>query len=456
MRNDNRGDLTSGSIWAKLLWYFLPIAAGTIFQQLYNAVDGIVVSKFVGTEALAAVGGSAANISNTLVNFFVSVAAGGTVIIAQHYGAKNDEEVSRATHTAVTFATLAGIAIGILGILLSPTLLVWMDTPVETIPDATQYLRIVFLGAVFTLLFNMGSGILRAVGDSKRPFYYLMGCCGLNIVLDLTFVVAFHWDVAGVAIATIISQFVSAFLVLRRLMTTTESYRVQLKKIRIHRHSLVRLLRIGVPMGLQSLMYSITNVLIQVGINSLSTVVVASWALSGKLDGFYWGLVNAAGTAVCNFVGQNYGAGETERVQKSVKISFALFMGMTALLCSILLGFGHSLLHLFTDDMETLETTWKVITYFVPYYPIWTVIEIFSGALRGEGNTAKPFVITAIGICAVRITWVYSIFPAHHTLLCMSLCYPVSWAVTAIAIAAYYVYTRKKGTKCLTGNNGRI
>lgn len=439
-----RNDLTTGSIWKKLFVYFLPIAAGTIFQQLYNAVDGIVVGKFVGTEALAAVGGSAAYISTLIVNFFVSVSAGGSVIIAQYIGARDDEGVSRATHTAISFSTIAGVAITVVGILFSPAFLRWMDTPAETVSDATTYLRIVFIGATFTLLFNMGAGVLRAVGDSRRPFIYVACCCLLNIVLDLTFVIVFKMGVSGVALATIICQCVSAVLVLGRLAKVDGPYRISLKRIVLHGASLVRILRVGLPLGLQSLMYSLTNTLIQVGINSLGTLIVASWALSGKLDGFYWGLVNAAGTALCNFVGQNYGAGEKERVRKSVRVGFFLFQGVTVLMIALLMGFGHQLLPLFTDDPAAVEMTWKIMTYFVPYYFVWTIIEVFSGALRGEGNTTIPFVFTAVGICVVRVFWVYAVFPSHHTVQFISYCYPVSWVLTAVPMALYYFYTRKK------------
>ncbi len=440
-----RNDLTSGAIWKKLLVYWLPIAAGTIFQQLYNAVDGIVVGKFVGTEALAAVGGSSTYISSLIINFFVALSGGASVIIAQYFGARDNEAVSRATHTAVAFSVISGLAITAIGAVFSPTFLAWMNTPAETVGDAALYLRTVFFGAVFTLLYNMGAGVLRAVGDSRRPFLYLMLCCLLNIVLDLLFVIGFRLGVRGVAIATVVSQAVSAVLVLARLAKADGPYRLFLNRVRLHVPSLVRVLKIGLPLGCQSLMYSMTNTLIQVGINSLGTLVVASWSLSGKLDGFYWGVVNAAGVALCNFIGQNYGAGQNERVARSVRVGFLLYEAMTAVMVGLLMGFGHQLLPLFTDDPAVVEQTWLVMTYFVPYYFLWTVIEVFSGALRGKGNTTVPFILTALGVCVIRIIWIYIVFPANPSVRLMSYCYPVSWALTAAAMVIYYFHTVRKG-----------
>jgi putative MATE family efflux protein len=440
-----RNDLTSGAIWKKLLVYWLPIAAGTIFQQLYNAVDGIVVGKFVGTEALAAVGGSSTYISSLIINFFVALSGGASVIIAQYFGARDNEAVSRATHTAVAFSVISGLAITAIGVVFSPTFLAWMNTPAETVGDAALYLRTVFFGAVFTLLYNMGAGVLRAVGDSRRPFLYLMLCCLLNIVLDLLFVIGFRLGVRGVAIATVVSQAVSAVLVLARLAKADGPYRLFLNRVRLHVPSLVRVLKIGLPLGCQSLMYSMTNTLIQVGINSLGTLVVASWSLSGKLDGFYWGVVNAAGVALCNFIGQNYGAGQNERVARSVRVGFLLYEAMTAIMVGLLMGFGHQLLPLFTDDPAVVEQTWLVMTYFVPYYFLWTVIEVFSGALRGKGNTTVPFILTALGVCVIRIIWIYIVFPSNPSVRLMSYCYPVSWALTAAAMVIYYFHTVRKG-----------
>jgi len=440
-----RNDLTRGPIWKKLLVYFLPIAAGTIFQQLYNAVDGIVVGKFVGTEALAAVGGSSTYISSLIINFFVALSGGASVIIAQYIGAHDDENVSKATHTAIVFSVVSALAITAVGVVFTPTFLTWMKTPEETVSDAAVYLRIVFLGAVFTLLYNMGASILRAAGDSRRPFLYLMVCCLLNIILDLLFVIAFGLGVRGVAIATVLSQAICTFLVLLRLARADGAYRLIPGKLTLHLPSLIRVLRIGLPLGLQSLMYSMTNTLIQVGINSLGTLVVASWSLSGKLDGFYWGIVNAAGTALCNFIGQNYGAGEDERVKKSVRTGFLLYEGMTVIMIGLLMGFGHQLLPLFTDDPAVVEQTWLVMTYFVPYYFLWTVIEVFSGALRGKGNTTVPFILTALGVCVIRIIWIYIVFPSDPSVRLMSYCYPVSWLLTAAAMVIYYFHTVRKG-----------
>jgi len=435
---NDRNDLTQGNITKKLIMFFLPVAAGTIFQQLYNAVDGLVVSKYVGTEALAAVGGSAANIINVLVGFFVALTNGAAIIIAHLFGAKDDDGLSRASNSAFGMCGVISIFLMVVGLIGSPTFLRWMQTPEETIAASVVYLRIYFCGVLFSLVFNMGAGILRAVGDSKRPFYYLLASAGLNIVLDLLFVIAFHMGVAGVALATIISQFVSALLVVIRLSNPQLPYHIDIKKIRYDSEYIPKMLRVGIPAGLQNSMYSVSNMVIQIGVNSLGTATVAAWSLSGKLDGFYWSAINAGGTAVMSFVGQNFGARKFDRIKECVKKGLVVFGIMTIVFSSVILMIGKTAFGWFTDDVEVAQLAYKVCTYFTPVYIIWSVMEVLTGALRGAGDAVVPTAMCGVGIAGFRVVWIIFIFPLIHTLFGLSICYPISWLLTMFAIIWRY------------------
>ncbi|MDD6095847.1 MAG: MATE family efflux transporter [Clostridia bacterium] len=435
-------DLTQGVIWKKLISYFLPIAAGTLFQQLYNAIDAIIVGKFVGTGALAAVGGSPAMVANLLLGFFVALCGGAEVVISQHFGAKDRKRVDLEIHTSVTFCFFVGLILSAVVITFSPQILTFLKTPADTMADSVLYTRIYFSGSIFMLLFNMGSGILRAMGDSKRPFYYLTVSCVCNIILDIYFVVGLHMGVAGVAWATVAAQGISAVLVLIDLCRNKE-YPLRPRKLGIKWDVLASMMRIGVPSGIQSAMYGLSGTILQTGVNTLGTVVVASWAMSGKLDGVYWAVSSAFGTAVMNFVGQNYGARNTERIRRCVKTATKLFAAITAVISGMLLLLAKPALTLFSDDPAVIETTWQIIVYLVPFYMLWTVIEVFSGVLRGVGDAVKPAVIVALGVCAFRVIWVATAFALKKTLFVICICYPISWFITGAALLFYYF----KGSK---------
>lgn len=382
-KNNQICDLTEGPIWKKLLAFFLPIAVGTLFQQLYNTVDAVVVGKFVGTEALAAVGGSTAQVISLSIGFFVALTGGAGAVLSQLIGAQKNQSVSQAVHSAMTFALGIGAVILAVGIPLTPTILRWMGTPADTMEQSVVYLRVYFCGTIFVMLYNMGSAVLRAAGDSKRPLYDLMACCVCNVVLDLVFVVGLHWAVMGVALATVLSELLSAVLILFQLCRSQEAYRLDLKKLRIHRSVMARILKIGIPAGLQATMYNFSNLIIQVAVNSLGTVVVAAWTMTGKIDGVYWALSNALGTAVMSFVGQNFGAGKIERIRKSIRVSMGVFMAITVVMEILLLLLGRYGLHFLIEDPRVIACTWELMTCFVPYYFVWTFIEVISGMLRG-------------------------------------------------------------------------
>ena len=445
MKNTESHDLTQGGILKKLIVFFLPVAAGTIVQQLYNTVDALIVSKYVGTAALAAVGGSTTQIINILIGFFVALTGGASVIVAHFYGEKNDEGVARASGTAVILCTIIGICLTIVGSFGAPFFLRIMGAPADTVAMATQYLRIVSGAAVFVLIYNMGAGILRASGDSRRPFYYLLACCVCNIIGDYVLVKIFGLGVAGAAIATAASQIISCVLVLIRLATADEAYRLRRCNLRLERSILVRMLKIGIPSGLQNTMFGFSNAVIQTGVNSLGTTVVAAWSLTGKIDGVYWAIISAAGVSVMNFVGQNFGAGRMDRVRECVKLSFKVFSAVTIVLSAILLAIGKPAILLFTNDRELMDRTWEIMLYFVPYYFTWTFIEVISGTLKGAGDAVVPMIIMGLGICGFRILWVWIVFGLiYHSLTILGLSYVTSWVITDIALIVRYRQWLKK------------
>ena len=433
-----RHDLTTGTVWKKLVIFFLPIAAGTLIQQLYNAVDGLIVGRFVGTEALASVGGSSAQIINVLVGFFVAMTAGASVVIGQIYGAGRKEELNSAIGNSLAALTLLGIVLAAVGLAASPALLRLLNTPEETVEGAILYLRIYFLGVPFMLVLNMESSILRAVGDSFHPFLYMVAGCVLNIVLDLLFVVAFGWGIAGVAVATVAAQVLNTALLTGQLTREGKEYRLMIRNLKLKGVYLVNMLRLGIPSGLQSSMYSVSNMIIQVAVNSLGTVVVASWAMSGKTDGIYWAVSNAMGAAITSFIAQNRGAGRMDRVKQCVKQGLIMDFAVTAFISTLLMVFGIPMLRILTPDEAVVEKTYEIMSYFVPFYFTWVLVEVLSAVLRGAGDAVYPVLIVGTGICLFRVLWIVTVFAHFGTLLSLCLSYEVSWTITSIVLLIYY------------------
>lgn len=436
---ENKYDLTQGSIANKLMTFFFPIAAGTLFQQLYNTVDAVIVGKFVGTAALAAVGGSAAMIITLIINFFVGLASGATVVISQYYGSGEREGIERAVHTAIAFCLVFGAAVTVLGLFLAPWSLRAIHNTPDTMEESIIYLRIYFAGAIPLMLFNMGSGILRAVGDSKRPLMFLIVSCVLNIGLDLLFVTVCKMGVAGVGWATVIALFVSSALTVLTLCKTKESYRLKISKLRFHRVQLSHMLHIGLPAGVQGAMYAGSNIIIQSVINGFGTSVVAAWTATSKLDGVFWAVSNSFGVAIMAFVGQNFGAGKYDRMKKSVRVCLGIAMVTTLALSALLLCFGEQCMHIFVDDPVVIDHAVNILWHFAPFYFVWTFIEVLSNALRGAGDAVKPMIITIVGVCALRIAWCCAVVPFWNTIECVCLCYPFTWAVTAVVFIIYYL-----------------
>lgn len=432
--------ITGGVIWKTLLAFFFPILLGTFFQQMYNTVDAIIVGKFVGKEALAAVGGATGSLINLIVGFFVGLSSGATVILSQFYGGRRSEEVGQTVHTAIALALVCGALIMVVGFAVSEWLLKLLGTPEDVLAHAVVYLRIYFIGMIPSLIYNVGSGLLRAVGDSRRPLMFLVAACMVNIVLDVLLVVGLELGAAGAALATILSQLVSAVLVVYTLMRSHTVYRLDVRRIRFHTQLLGRIVAIGLPAGLQSMMYSISNVVIQSAVNGFGTDLIAAYTAFGKLDGFYWMIVGAFGVSITTFVGQNFGAKQYDRVHRSVRVCLLMMFGATILLSTVLLLGGEMLYHLFTDDPVVIDYGMQMMRVIAPAYVAFICIEILSGALRGVGDSLVATLFTLFGVCIFRVIWVVFILPMNHTLQTLMLSYPITWALTSLLFIVYYLW----------------
>ena len=430
--------ITEGVIWKQLLIFFFPILFGTFFQQLYNTADAIIVGNFVGKEALASVGGSASTIINLLVGFFVGLSSGATVIISQYYGADNRRRVSDSVHTAIALAIAGGVVIMLIGLVSARFALAAMGTPDDILSLSLTYMKIYYLGTIPSMIYNMGSGILRAVGDSRRPLYFLIASCLVNIVLDLLFVAVLDMGVAGAAIATIASQFFSAILTLIALLRTQDSYRLIVSKIRFHRDLLFDIIKIGLPAGLQSAMYSISNLLIQSSINSFGTDTIAAWTAYGKVDSIFWMIMGAYGVSITTFAGQNFGAGKYDRIKKSVRICLGLAAVTSLFLSFIVLNFGGTILLLFTRDTNVINICIGMMRVVSPAYITYICIEILSGTCRGCGDSFFPMLLTCFGVCVLRILWITIAVPLRHEVATVAFSYPLTWTITSILFILYY------------------
>ena len=438
--------ITEGVIWKQLLIFFFPILIGTLFQQLYNTVDAIIVGRFVGKQALASVGGSASVLSNLVIGFFTGLSAGASVIISQFYGAKDEKNLHKGLHTAYAFSIVSSLILSVLGWILTPWMLEAIHTPADTMADSIVYLRLYFLGMLAVMIFNMGSSIMRAIGDSKKPLYYLIVCCILNIILDYVAVVYLHMGIAGAAIATIISQAVSAILVTHALMTSYGILKLKLREIRFDYHTLKLQLRIGFPGGIQACMYSISNIIIQSAINDFGTDTAAAWAAWGKLDALFWALTSAFGLAISTFAGQNYGEKKTERIFKSVRVCTAMSFGVCGVLLTFIYIFCEPLFQIFTGDAGVVQIGVYMLRMILPSYITYVFIEVLSGALRGIGDVFIPTVANMVGVCAVRIPFILIILPRIYKIETILVSYPIAWIATLLILIPYY-FIRKRAIK---------
>ena len=439
--------ITEGKIGKEMIFFFLPLMFGTFFQLLYNTADSVIVGQFVGKEALAAVGGSAAILVNVFVGGLTSLSSGATVIVGQYYGAGKKDEVSKAVHTGMAFAVILGILITAIGIPTTRLMLEAMNTTPESLEGSTIYLRVYMAGMLPNLVYNMGAGILRAIGDSKRPLLFLIISSIANIILDLVLVLGLGLGVFGVALATILSQAISAVLTIIVLVRASDCYRLYPHRIRIHSFYLKRILLIGIPSTIHSLTYTASNLIIQIAVNGFGTDTVAAWVATGKADQIFWMVSSSMGITISTFVAQNYGKGSMERVKKSSVCGALYHTVLTTAIVTGLLTVGPFVLTFFTKDPVVLDIATYMLRFFVVFYFTFILIEVTHAVLRGMGNATGPMIISVFGVCGIRILWIFTAFRVYRTMPVLMTSYPMSWGISSLISLVYLLIVLKlKGT----------
>ena len=432
-RNNN---LLKGNIYKQIIIFAIPILIGNLFQQLYNTVDAVIVGNFVGKQALAAIGGTTGTLTGLIVNFIVGIASGATVIIAQYYGSRNEDGVKHGVNSGMFIAILLGLIMSIIGIIFSSNLLQLLNVPEDIFDYANEYIKIYFLGLVPMMIYNMGSGVLRATGDSKRPLYFLIVSCFTNIILDILFVCVFKMEVKGVAYATLIATIVSCLLTLYVLKKTTDLYHFELFKIYFKLEEVKKILIIGLPAGIQSVSYSISNLFIQAVINGFGTDIVAAFAAYGKVDVVFWTMSGAIGTSCMTICAQNFGAKQINRVKETIRKGLVLNCSF-AIICSLLFYFfGKYPLYLFTSDSTVIEIGISIMKYLVPSWILFADIEILSSSICGCGDSFSTMLISVSGIAIFRVIYLI-IIKCENIFDCLR-CYPLSWLITSIIFIIYY------------------
>lgn len=439
--------MVEGVIWKQMLAFFFPILLGTFFQQMYNTVDALIVGRTLGENALAAVGGSTGMITSTVVGFFMGLTSGAAIIAAQMLGAKDRESVNDSIHTIYAFSLVSGVLISAAGVLLTEKMLLWMKTPAALMEDSCAYLWVYFAGLVFVLIYNTGASLLRSLGDAKRPFWYLVVCCIVNVVLDLVLIVYFQMGVAGAAVATVAAQAISAVLVTVRLLRFREVCDFSLRKLRINGSMLKRELMLGLPGGIQAAMYSISNIIVTAAINGFGETTVASWTAYGKFDGLFWMISGAMGVTITTFVGQNFGAGRTERIHKGVRIMNWAYVVIAVFMSVFVIVLREPLFRIFVESSEAVSIGCRMLLIISPFYITNIHIENYSGALRGIGDTVLPMLFSVFGICVFRIIYLGLFFPLFPTLEVLCAMYPVSWILTNALYMIYYPIRMRKLVK---------
>ena len=436
--------MVEGIIWKQMLGFFFPILLGTFFQQMYNTADALIVGRTLGESALAAVGGSAGIITMTVVGFFGGLASGASIIAAQMLGAKDRDSVNDSIHTIYAFSLLSGVILTVAGILLTKNMLLWLNTPEALMEGSIEYLWIYFAGLVFVLIYNTGASLLRSLGDAKHPFWYLIVCCIINVILDFLLIVYAHMGIAGAAAATVAAQAISAILVTLRLRKYSEVCDFRLKKIRIHGKMMKRELMLGFPGGIQSAMYCISGLITTAALNGFGETVVASWTAYSKFDALLWMISGAMGVTVTTFVGQNFGAGRFDRIQKGVRLVNWSYV-FVAMFCSILfIVLRVPLYRIFVESQEAVDVGCRMLLLITPFYILNIHIENYSGALRGVGDTIAPMIISIIGVCVFRVIYLGILMPVYHSLDLLCLMYPISWALTNTLYLIYYPRRMRK------------
>lgn len=443
--------MTQGPLLENILLYTIPIILTILLQRLFNAVDLIIVGQYCGSASLGAVGATTF-ITNLFVNFFIGLSVGAGVSVAHAYGAKEDENIQRTVHTAIPVSLVCGGIITVAGVLLAKPMLLMMGTPESLVPMATLYMQIYFGGIIFNMVYNFSAAVLRAVGDTKSPLIFLTIAGVLNVVLNIIFVTVFEMNVAGVALATTISQGVSAVLTIWALMRRTDSSKLVLKKIRLYKEQVVKILRIGLPAAVNSSLFSISNITIQSSINSFGEIAMSGNTAAANLIEFVSTISAGFYQSSLNFTGQNIGANQPARAKKSVFLCALYSAAMTLLVSCLTIGFGRDLLAVYvTDSPEAIEYGMVRLYYICGLWFIGCIMDSLTGALRGMGKSTVPMIISVLGVCGIRILWVYTVFqiPKFHTLQSLFLSYPISWVITAAAeLIAFFIVLKKNAAAC--------
>lgn len=430
--------MTEGVIWKQLLAFSMPLLVGNLFQQLYNTADSIVVGNFIGSEALAAVG-SSNSLINLIIGMFMGIATGAGVIISQYYGAGDEKKLHWAVHTCMALSLIGGGLLIILGVLLSPIILQWMGTPPEVMPNSVAYLRIFFCGSLFNLVYNMGAGVLRAVGDSKRPIYYLIVSSVVNIVLDLIFVVCLHMGTAGVGYATVAAQGVSGVLTVRALIKTQDSYRLIPSEIRIDRRMMGRILKLGIPSGIQQSIISLSNVIVQTNINSFGPWAMAGYGAYSKVDGFAMLPLQSFCMAATTFTGQNIGAKKGKRIKQGIFQGIAISMIYTLLVSVFLYLNAEKILRIFSSDESVISFGFHTMQILLPFYWAISIHQILMGSIRGSGRTMVSMLIGVGNMCILRMIYINFLVPFFPSFEAVMWCYPLTWCTTTIMDIVYSI-----------------
>ena len=443
MKKSYEMDMCSGPLLGKILVYAIPLMLSGILQLLFNAADVIVVGRFAGHESLAAVGSTSALI-NLLINVFIGLSIGANVLVAQYFGAGKEKEVQDTVHTAITISLICGLALVFLGIFAAGPLLKIMGTPDDVLEKAILYMRVYFTGMPVLMLYNFGAAILRAVGDTKRPLYFLIAAGVVNVILNLGFVILLHMGVAGVALATVLSQCISAVLVCRCLMKSDSAYRLDLSRLGVRWRTLKRIAQIGLPAGFQGAVFSVSNVLIQSSINAFDSVAMAGSTASANLEGFVYNAMNAVHQTNLSFTSQNLGGGKFERINRILLLCLGVVTVVGVVMGGGFVLLGPQLLRIYSSDPEVIRFGMVRLTIICGMYFICGWMDVLVGSLRGLGSSVIPMFVSLAGACGLRIVWIFTVFQGHHSLNVLYLSYPVTWVVTAAAHLICFMMIRRK------------
>jgi len=439
-------DMCNGPIFGKLLVFALPLMLSGILQLLFNAADIVVVGKFSGSRALAAVGSTGALI-NLFVNVFIGFSIGTNVLVAQYFGARDEKNVHETVHTSILLGIVGGFILIVAGMVFAKPMLEWMDTPEDVLSHAVLYMRIYFIGMPAMLVYNFGAAILRAIGDTRRPLYYLLSAGVINVILNLFFVIVLDMGVAGVATATVISQIVSAILIVRCLMHSDGIYRLDLHELKIYKRKMVHIAKIGLPAGVQGAVFSLSNVLIQSSVNSFGSIAMAGNTAAGNIEGFVYTSMNAVYQTALSFTSQNVGGERQDRIPKIVFQCLAIVTVVGAVLGNLAYQCGPFLLNIYSSDPEVIQYGMSRMQIICQWYFLCGIMDVAVGILRGMGYSVMPMLVSLAGACGLRVLWIFTVFVWKHSLFVLYLSYPITWTITLAVhfICFFVIWKRKKG-----------